>query len=98
MKFDFPRYKQNGESKKPLPKPNATMKMSGSGEQFTEDEIRGFFANPIYAGVGPYSPLIPDDEWIRCAAKDIRHEGAEQYLVNLLHLLRQSFKNAQLDL
>ncbi len=72
------------------------MKMSGSGSPFTEEEIRGFFSNPIYAGVGPFPALTSDEEWVACAASCIKEEGAEQFLVNMLHLLRKSFKDASL--
>ncbi|MHC1767026.1 MAG: hypothetical protein AB9869_22450 [Verrucomicrobiia bacterium] len=88
MRPDSP---QSNGSKKPLPKPNATMKLGGSSVQnFTEEEVRGMIANPIYAGIGPYPQLIPDEQWVRCAAKAIAQDGAEQFLVNMLHVLRQA--------
>jgi hypothetical protein len=69
------------------------MKRSGSRPQFTEEEVRGVIANPIYAGVGPYPQQVPDEQWVRAAANAIREDGAEQFLVNLLHMLRQSFSD-----
>lgn len=58
------------------------MKLGGSSVQnFTEEEVRGMIANPIYAGIGPYPQLIPDEQWVRCAAKAIAQDGAEQFLV-----------------
>ncbi len=91
MDFDFFRPRQGEAPAGPLPKPNARMKRSGSGPQFTEEEVRGVIVNPIYAGVGPYPQLVPDEQWVRAAANAIREDGAEQFLVNLLHMLRQSF-------
>jgi hypothetical protein len=38
-----------------------------SVQHFTEAEVRGMVANPIYAGIGPYPQLIPDEQWNRCA-------------------------------
>jgi hypothetical protein len=46
--------------------------------------------NPIYAGVGPFPQLIPDEEWVAAAAQSIKKEGAEQFLVNMLYVLRLS--------
>jgi hypothetical protein len=72
------------------------MKLSGSGMDFTEEEVRGLIANPVYTGIGPFPQLVPDEEWIRCAAKAIRVEGPEQFLVNMLYVLRRSLKEAKL--
>ena len=85
-------------SEKPLPKPNARMKLSGSSfAELTEEEVRGMIANPIYAGIGPYPQLIPDEQWVRCAAKAIAEYGPEQFLVNMLYVLRQALRGAQLE-
>jgi hypothetical protein len=94
MNADSPQH--NG-MEKPLPKPNAKMKLSGSSmAQLTEEEVRGMIANPIYAGIGPYPQLIPDEQWVRCAAKAIAEDGAEQFLVNMIHVLRQALRGATL--
>ena len=53
-------------------------------------EIRGMVCNPIYAEVGPFLQLIPDEEWVATAAQAIRKEGAERFLVNMLYVLRLS--------
>jgi hypothetical protein len=90
MDFDLPERRPGEGPQSPLPKPNAQMKYSGSASQFTEEEVRGTIANPIYAGLGPYPQMIPDEQWVRAAAQAIREDGAEQFLVNLLHVLRQS--------
>ena len=47
---------------------------------------------PIYAGVGPFPRLVEDAAWVRACAKLIQEEGAEQFLVNLLHVLRECFR------
>jgi hypothetical protein len=58
--------------------------------------VRGIRCNPIYAGIGPYAQLTPDADWVQGAMLAINEDGTEQFLVNVLHLLRQSFKGAYL--
>ncbi len=66
---------------------NAEMKLSGSSmAQLTQEEVR-MIANPIYARLGPYPQLIPDEQWVRCSAKAIAEDGPEQFLVNMVHVL-----------
>ncbi len=96
MKSNFPNDQGDDDSNKPLPKPNAKMKMSGSSMTFTEEEVRGLIANPVYAGIGPFPQLVTDEQWIRAAAKAVRADGPEQFLVNMLHVLRQSLKETKL--
>ena len=47
--------------------------------------------NPVYAGFVPFPALVSDEQWVAAAAKAIEKEGAEQFLVNLLHVLRETF-------
>ena len=47
--------------------------------------------NPVYAGIGPFPALVSDEQWVAAAAKAIEKEGAEQFLVNLLYVLRETF-------
>lgn len=54
-------------------------------------EVRGMICNPIYAGLGPFPQMVTDEEWVAVAAMFIKKEGTEQFLVNLLHVLRQTF-------
>src|SRR5436309_2442237 len=96
MKCNFPSDSGNDGSKAPLPKPNAILKLSGSGADFTEEEVRGILANPVCAGIGPFPRVVTDEQWIRAAAKSIREHGPEQFLVNMLHVLRQSMEHVKL--
>jgi hypothetical protein len=59
--------------------------------QFTAEDIRGMICNPIYTGLGPYPRIMKDEAWIQAASRMIREEGAEQFLVNLLTVLRETF-------
>lgn len=74
----------------PLPKPNVEFAAAGDSGEMTPKKVRGMIANPVYAGVGPYPALIEEEEWVRSAAKMIKDEGADQFLVNMLYVLRQS--------
>jgi hypothetical protein len=83
----------NGDSRLPLPKVNAMQRVSGDESPWTPEHVRGVISNPCYAGIGPYPPLVPEDAWIHTAARTIASEGAEQFLVNMLEMLRQSFEH-----
>jgi hypothetical protein len=87
----------DGDDDVVLPEPTVEMRLSGDDSPFTPEQIRGIICNPIYAGIGPYPPLVNDGSWVRSAAKAINDDGKEQFLVNLLYLLRQSFQNAEID-
>ncbi len=71
-----------------LPKPTVSMNVAGG--EMTEQNVRAMLCNPIYAGIADYPPMISDEQWIRAAAKGIKDDGAEQWLVNMLHVLRAS--------
>lgn len=74
-----------------LPAPNAKLRLVNETGEFTPEEVRGLVCNPIYAGMGPYPKMLSDEEWVAAAAMAIKKQGAEQFLVNLLHVLRQAF-------
>jgi hypothetical protein len=76
----------------PLPQPTAVVKHGADFRNVTEAEIRGIIANPIYAGLGPYPAMITDEEWVKAAVKLIEEDGLEQFLVNMLFVLRESLK------
>jgi len=79
-----------------LPKPNAVFVPSTKTlGQFTQEDVRGMISNPIYAGFGPFPQLILDERWIQAAVKEIELQGATQFLVNMLHVLRGSFAKVE---
>lgn len=80
-----------GEGARPLPKPTATFVSSDGIGEMTEGKIRGIVCNPVYAGIGPFPGFITDEQWVRTAVAMIAEDGPEQFLVNLLHILRASF-------
>ena len=76
----------------PLPKPN--VKYSTTPGDTSEAILRGLISNPVYVGVPPYPRLISDKAWVKAALELIEEEGAEQFLVNLLYMLRNSIVDA----
>lgn len=80
---------------RPLPRPSAEYVVGGDpidSSDATEAKVRGIISNPVYAGIGPFPALVSDETWIRSAAKLVREEGPEQFLVNMLYLARRSFE------
>jgi hypothetical protein len=76
----------------PLPTPNVVVARSGTPmHELSAAAIKGILVNPIYTGIGPFPRLVEDEAWVRAGAKLIDEEGAQQFLVNLLFVLRQCF-------
>ena len=76
----------------PLPKPNVVVAKSRTPpDEMTPEAVKGLLLNPVYAGVGPYPPLVEEKQWVRACEKIIEEDGAEQFLVNLLYVLRECF-------
>lgn len=68
------------------------MRTSASESDWTPEEVKGLRLNPIYTGIGCFMPgSVTDEEWVRGAVRSIKEDGPEQFLVNILHLLRESF-------
>ncbi|MFQ5827873.1 MAG: hypothetical protein ACE5JD_01775 [Candidatus Methylomirabilia bacterium] len=61
--------------------------------EVTEEHVRWFIVNPIYAGIGPATGrgYVSHRQWVKSAAVMVEAEGPEQFLVNFLHALRQTF-------
>jgi hypothetical protein len=77
----------------PLPAPNVTVARSGTRlEELAPEAVKGILVNPIYTGVGPFPRLVQDGAWVRACARLIEEEGAHQFLVNLLYVLRECFQ------
>ena len=77
-----------------LPKTNAVfVPNTKEPKDFTEEDVRGMTSNPIYTGIGPFPQIIPDELWISTAIKQINEQGAIQFLVNMLYVLRESFRD-----
>jgi hypothetical protein len=74
----------------PLPKPTAEFVSSGDYPS-SDEKVRGLVCNPIYTGLGPFPALVSDEQWVHAATLMIREDGAAQFLVNVLHVLRATF-------
>jgi hypothetical protein len=82
----------NGDGK-PLPAPNVVVARSGtSPAPLSPEAVKGILVNPLYTGVGPFPRQVEDAAWVRACAKLIEEEGPEQFLVNLLYVLRECFQ------
>ena len=56
------------------------------------EAVKGILVNPIYTDIGPFPRLVEDAAWVRACAKLIEAEGVDQFLVNLLYVLRECFQ------
>ena len=70
--------------------PTPTVTFSDTDLDPDDKTLKGMFCNPVYAGVAPYRSLLSDEEWIESALDQIEEDGAEQFLVNMLYVLRMS--------
>lgn len=88
---------RSNHTPKPLPQVNAEFAAHGDTGQMTPERVRGMICNPVYAGFGPFPSLIDEETWIRAATQAIREQGPEQFLVNMLYVLRKSFDATDVD-
>jgi hypothetical protein len=86
------------ERSTPLPRPSVSVPEGGEDPaEFGEAGIRGVVMNPIYTGIGQYPKYIADDQWIAAARRILAEDGPDQFLVNLLYVLRRSFGCVEWD-
>ncbi|MCL4299220.1 MAG: hypothetical protein KJ077_26030 [Anaerolineae bacterium] len=71
-----------------LPRPTVEYPMNPAHP--TEATMRGVLCNPIYVGIPPFSRRVSNEAWIKAAVELIKEEGIEQFLVNMLYVLRLS--------
>jgi hypothetical protein len=82
----------NGDNKL-LPAPNVVVARTGTPpEQLSPEAVKGILVNPIYTGVGHFPRLVEDAAWVRACVKLIEEEGPQQFLVNLVYVLRECFQ------
>jgi len=74
-----------------LPKPNVEFVYSGTpNSAMTAAGIKGILVNPLNAGAGPFPPIVSDAQWVAACKRLLEQESPEQFLVNLLFILRQA--------
>jgi hypothetical protein len=84
---------ESNGANKPLPAPNVVVARAGTPlHQLSPEAVKGILVNPIYTGLGPFPRLVEDTAWVRACAKLVEEEGPEQFLVNLLYVLRECFQ------
>ena len=84
---------ESNGSNKPLPAPNVVVTRAGTPlDELSAEAVKGILVNPIYTGLGPFPRLVEDAAWVRACAKLIEEEGPQQFLVNLLYVLRECFQ------
>lgn len=80
-----------------LPQPTVALpdapELDGTSQsEASEAQQLGAKMTPYYAGVPPYPPIISDELWVYINKKLIQQQGLDQWLVNLLYLLRNTNK------
>ena len=86
----FPWESGGGEDDLPdLPEPDVEF-LTGDQQldHWTKAGIKGVVMNPVYAGVGGFPPYVTDRQWVAACKKIMENDTPEQFLVNLLFLLR----------
>ena len=79
-----------------LPLPNVESILAARGpEAYGPEHVFGVVHDPVFAGAGPFPPVVTDERWVATARSLIREEGETQFLVNLLCVLRESFQAAE---
>jgi hypothetical protein len=79
-------------SENPIPKPTV---QSRTGSSWAASDVRAVLCNPVNVGLGPFKQIVPEDLWLKGAEKQVAEHGAEQFLVNVLFMLKDSFKRVQ---
>ena len=51
-----------------------------TGRQFTERDVQLMISNPVYAGIGIYPAIVPEERWIAAAMRAIKEKGASFWL------------------
>ena len=59
-----------------------------SPETWSLAEARGVAINPIVTGIGSHPRSISDEDWVLSCERDVKEIGLEQFLTDLLHILR----------
>lgn len=81
-----------------MPLPNVSVPESGDDpSKFGAAGIKGMIVNPIYAGIAEFPKLIPDEQWVAAASRVLDEDGPDQFLVNLLYVLRRTFGCVEWD-
>lgn len=81
-----------------LPKPNVSYHRADTESEKDATHLKSLICNPLATGIGSHPAKLDDEAWIRAAEQLITEEGAAQFLVNMLYLLRESNADGGLQL
>jgi hypothetical protein len=59
--------------------------------KFCAVDVKGMIMNPIYAGLADNPRIVSDEQWVSAARRILEEDGPDQFLVNLLYVLRRTF-------
>jgi hypothetical protein len=81
-----------------LPEPDVEF-MTGDQrpDHWTGAGVKGIVMNPVYAGVGGFPPYVSDKQWVAACKRVMEQDSPEQFLVNLLFVLRKTFGDGGTD-
>lgn len=83
----------NDGRQKGLPRPNVKWVPSGTPPaSMTAEGVKGILVNPLNAGAGTFPAIVDDAQWVAACTRLLQQEPPEQFLVNLLFILRQSLE------
>lgn len=51
-----------------------------SEQGWTAQDVAQILANPVYAGLGPYPPIVSDDDWVNAQVMRVQEQGAGESL------------------
>lgn len=74
--------------------PPVTVRRPVLDEPLDDTQVRWLCTNPVFAGIWQefYPGLVSEEIWIEANAAAIRQEGAQQWLTNLLAILREEMR------
>jgi len=55
--------------------------------------VLGPTLNPLHCGIGPFQKLYEDKQWITAIRFILKQQGASQFFVNMLHIMREAYKD-----
>ena len=88
----IPRDNSPDDDLSDLTEPDVEFVIAGTKPaDITAAGIKGITMNPIYAGVAQFPPSVTDKRWVASCKRGFEEDGPEQFLVNMLALLRTTF-------
>lgn len=89
--------KEISAAQKPLPQPTVDLSDNFPDDlnKWTIPQKRAIACNPFITGIGSHRKWVSDEDWVHEAVANIAKEGARQFLVNMLAVLRKESKSSR---